>query len=445
MEFLQNDKLKADHIYVKPEAYDSFYSKLSSYNKANLYDFGVQKSGTYNFRINYDQNNYVELNIGEYMVNVENGGVTIVYCNITPTSIPKTLVVDGVELPVVGIGRKVFKNFTSLTSIDLPYLETAGVNAFEGCTNLTTASVPNLKHWSANLFKGCTKLTKIVGGCNFTSDSTSISGTSALNNITLDYQVKNSSELPATTIFSGMKSSITIYVRANSLSIYKADSVFKTLTLATIEAGSKDANGNTIYLSNVVIGNTTYKEVSYIESVGKALIIPEGAQLAKEGVYDGITASTITLPTTYIYVYDNEFSNVVGLTAFSVNANNTKFSNDDNGVLYSKDKKELVCYPNSKSLSTYNLNSATVAIRNSAFENVKNLTKVEFNANIKYIGEDAFKGSTVATFDFSKTTSAAPILMGYNVFGESVSKIIVPSSLLSKYQNNFGLYQNYIE
>jgi hypothetical protein len=379
------------------------------------------------------------------MVNVENGGVTIVYCNITPTSIPKTLVVDGVELPVVGIGRNVFKGFTSLTSVDLPYLETAGVSAFEGCTNLTTVSVPNLKHWSANLFKGCTKLTKIVGGCNFTSDSTSISGTSALNNITLDYQVKNSSELPATTIFSGMKSSITIYVRANSLSIFIADSVFNTLTLATIEAGTIDSNGNTIYLSTVVIDNVTYSQVSYIDSVGKALIIPEGAQLAKEGVYDGITAASITLPSTYIYIYDNEFSNVVGLTAFSVNASNTKFSNDDNGVLYSKDKKELVCYPNSKSLSTYNLNSATVAIRNSAFENVKNLTKVEFNANIKYIGEDAFKGSTVSTFDFIKSTSAAPILMGYNVFGESITKIIVPSSLLSKYQNNFRLYQNYIE
>lgn len=445
LNFLISSSFKIDNIFVTSSAYDSFYNNISSYNKENLYEFGNQKSGTYNYRVNYTQNTYYDYNIGEYIVNVENDGVTIVSCNITPTSIPATLIVDGVELPVVGIGRNAFKGFTSLTSIDLPYLKTTGASAFEGCTSLTTASVPNLTHWSANLFKGCTKLTKIVGGCNFTSDSTSISGTSALNNITLDYEVKNSSNLPATTIFSGMKSSITIYVRANSLSIYKADSVFKTLTLVTIEPGTKDANGNTIYLSDVVINNTTYKQVSYIDSVGKALIIPEGAQFAKEGVYDGITAASITLPSTYIYVYDNEFSNVVGLTAFSVNASNTKFSNDDNGVLYSKDKKELVCYPNSKSLSTYNLNTSTVAIRNSAFENVKNLTKIEFNANIKYIGEDAFKGSTVTTFDFSLTTSAAPILMGYNVFGENITKIIVPSSLLAKYQNNFRLYQNYIE
>ena len=84
-------------------------------------------------------------------------------------------------------------------------------------------------------------------------------------------------------------------------------------------------------------------------------------------------------------------------------------------------------------------------IRNSAFENANTLTKVIFNSGISYIGVDAFKNSSVSTFEFSSTT--VPYLMGASVFGEKVTSILVPEALLSLYQmsNNFRMYSQYIQ
>lgn len=476
--FLIDGRVTAGKIYVTPGAYDGFYSALTSSNKANLLEFGINRVGTCIKEIYYNNKLVVNYNVGEYVVNVEKEGVTIVSYNVTsiPSSyqIPKTLEVNGEVLPVVGIGRNVFKNKavnpTSLNNVETigdyafyncdsfvnlnaPNLKTVGQYAFAECNKLATANIPMVTHWSAYMFSNCPKLTKIVSECKFTSEATAINGTTtAVTNITINYDVASSSNLPATTVFDGLKSkcaNVVLYVKANSLSIFNADSVFKTLTLKTIEQSVSDANGNTYYVSSITINGSACYQIDYIVGNGTALIIPAtyssvNIVCSKPNVFDGITASSITIPANYIYINDREFSNVKNLASISVNSSNAKLTSVD-GVLYTKDMTELLCYPNSKSDTSYTVNSSAKVIRNSAFENVNTLTKVIFNAGISYIGVDAFKNSSVTTFDFSSTT--VPYIMGASAFGTKVTSILVPSALLSVYQmsNNFRMYSHYIQ
>ena len=476
------NKVVVDHIYVSPNAYQGYYSALndannttSKKNRDNLLDYGTYRVGNCIKSIYYNNKLVVDYNAGEYVVSVDEHGVTILSYNVetipTTYEIPKTLVVNGVEMPVVAIGRNAFRdmavnptslnnvesigecafyNCDSLVTINAPQLKTVGASAFEGCALLATANIPQLSHWSNNLFKDCPKLTKIVSACKFTSEASAISGTTTkVTNITIDYEVNSSADLPATTVFSGLKSkcaNVVLYVRARSLATFKANSVFNALTPTALEQKVTDSNSNNFYLTQIVINSTTYYQVDYVEGNGSALIIPTSYNSinvvgAKEGAYNGVSASSVTIPQYYIYVNDGEFSNITGLASFSVNSNNAKLKVVDY-ALYSKDGLELIAYPNSRTATSYSINSATKIIRNSAFENVKNLTSVTFNSNISYIGTDAFKASSVTTFDFSSET--APYLMGANALGSNVATIKVPSSLLNAYKASFRLYSDKI-
>ena len=451
----ESKRITVPRIYVKDSAYNDFYSNISSENKKNLLEYGTVRVGTLNKKLYYQDVNYVDYNVGEYVVRVEKEGVVIVSYNNASVpatvNIPETLVVNGTEMKVIGIGRNVFKSKTTLTTFNAPSITYIGISAFESCTKLTTVNIPNVTHWPANLFKGCSKLAKIVSECKFTSDATAITGTiSTLTNITLDYDVESSADLPATTVFEGLKSkcaNVVLYVKAKSLSIFKANSIFNALLPASLEQSVTDANGNIYYLTEITINSTTYYQVDYVVGNGTVLVIPTSYNNinvvgAKEGAYDGVTASSITIPRYYTYIKDKEFSNVNGLTSFTIDSNNESFTVRGD-VLYTKDLLELVCYPNSKIGESYTIGSSPKVIRASAFENVRNLITVEFSAKFEYIGVDAFKGSSVTTFIFKK--GAPPYLLGDNALGSNVTVIDVPDDKIEDYKLAFRNYINYIQ
>lgn len=479
MQFLFN--ITIDRIYVSSTAYQGYYDALNissntkaTTNRDHLLDYGAIKVGDYTETIYYSTKPVVEYNYGEYNVALEPNGVTIVSYNPTTISstyeIPKTLVVNGVEMPVVGIGRNVFKgkainpsslnnvekigekafaSCTSLTVLNAPNLKTAGRKAFADCTNLTTANIPQLTHWSDGLFYNCSKLAKIVSECKFTSEASAISGSTKakLTNITINYEVASSANLPDTTVFDGLKSqcaNVVLYVKAKALAIFKANTVFNALTPTAIGDKVTDANNNTYYLTPIVIGSSTYYQVEYVSGNGSDLIVPatyssKAVVGANIGAYDDVVAEKITLSQNYSYVQDGEFSNVTNLKTFVVNSNNKKLK-VVNSALYSYDGLELIAYPNSKTAtnSEYTIDSSTKIIRNSAFKNVTSLITVNVNSGISYIGADAFKGSTVTTFVFSSET--APYLLGAHALGSSVTTIKVPSTLLDAYKASFRLY-----
>jgi hypothetical protein len=79
------------------------------------------------------------------------------------------------------------------------------------------------------------------------------------------------------------------------------------------------------------------------------------------------------------------------LRSFSVDAGNTYFAVED-GVLFNNDKTVLIAYPQGKTGSYYKIPDSVTEVGAAAFAYANNLTDIDFGANLKIIGVDAFRG-----------------------------------------------------
>ena len=77
-------------------------------------------------------------------------------------------------------------------------------------------------------------------------------------------------------------------------------------------------------------------------------------------------------------------------TRFAVDSNNPNYTADAEGVIYTKNKEELVLYPSGRA-GEYSTLPTTKKIRNRAFHTAQKVTKVNFNANLEEIGNDVFQ------------------------------------------------------
>lgn len=86
------------------------------------------------------------------------------------------------------------------------------------------------------------------------------------------------------------------------------------------------------------------------------------------------------------------FENCTELKAFEVDSNNSYFMNDENGVLYNKDKTTLLIYPAGNDLETYTVPDGVTKIDRYSFEYATNLTKIILPTSLSNIGSSAFNG-----------------------------------------------------
>lgn len=95
------------------------------------------------------------------------------YCpNLTSVSAPKLMTVGAYVFNNTGLtsvdfpwlstaGNSAFSSNTALTSVNLPLLSSAEWGVFNGCTALTSISLPNATHVKLNAFLNCTALTTV--------------------------------------------------------------------------------------------------------------------------------------------------------------------------------------------------------------------------------------------------------------------------------------------
>ena len=140
------------------------------------------------------------------------------------------------------------------------------------------------------------------------------------------------------------------------------------------------------------------------------------------------------------------------IVSYSVSENNPVYSNDSHGVLFNKDKSELICYPCSNASSSYSIpnsvkvvgkesflnsdklesvdipNSVT-AIEESAFEGCYSLTSVTFGNSIVSIGASAFESCSKLPFI---NIPASVKTIGEHAFRSTkISEVTIPNSVLS--------------
>lgn len=120
-------------------------------------------------------------------------------------------------------------------------------------------------------------------------------------------------------------------------------------------------------------------------------VIPDGVETISSYAFEGCTYLTsITTPNSLERIDQIYFAGCLGLKEFIISDDNPLFSTMD-GVLFNKDKTELVAYPNAKS-KTYSIPNSVTNIKYNTFYGCDNLTSVTIPNSVVSIGKYAFYG-----------------------------------------------------
>ncbi len=307
---------------------------------------------------------------------------------------PNLHTVDFSNVKTITIADKAFANCPELQNIvGMTKLGTVLSNAFEGCTSLASADLTGLYKSGNNVFKGCTALSEVT-----TSDFTAIGnrmfeGCTALREIEIN------------------TSKIGEYAFANCTN----------LTSVTINAEDVDISAGA-FSGCSKLSEVNYGEGTTINSIGEKAFY--GTAITKAVIPDGLTkigpsafgncknlkevVLNDEVDIAKIFASSSPFEGSV-ITTYSIEGSDKYVV--DGGVLFNKDKTEILLVP----LSLKNLEgvgadwTAVTAIGENAFYGNRYLNKLDGNVlsfadatsvelpNLATIGAYAFGGSEIKT------------------------------------------------
>ena len=326
-------------------------------------------------------------------ITIPNGVNEVSYCtfygckSLTSVSIPDS---------VTGIYGGAFSECESLTSIALPNSVTVlEGSAFYGCSNLTSINIPNgvtSIGWSA--FSGCTSLSNITLPSSVKSigyyafmNCTSLKSIKIPDNVTSIgwWAFSNCRSLTSVTIperlndigawtFSGCSSLIEFKVSAKNSNYVSVNGVLynKDKTVIIHYPAKKKDKSYKIPDGVAIIAGDAFKYSANLTSI----TIPDSVEhIGDSAFYNCASLTSITIPKDVTNIGDQAFRGCISLTEIKVATANSNFVSL-NGVLFSKDKTTLICYPAGKKDKSYTISDGVTSIYWCAFSDSKNLTAI---------------------------------------------------------------------
>jgi len=257
------------------------------------------------------------------------------------------MIPDSVE----SISAYAFRDCTALTSIVIPNSVTSiGYSAFAGCDGLTSMTIPGSgTSIDDYAFRGCSNLESVIIG----------NGVITIGEFAFYYCDK----LTSVTI----GNSVTNIGRDAFCHCASLTAVVIPDSVTSIGAGSFSACKS---LTSVTIGDN-------VTSIGDC-------------AFEGCTSlSSVTIPNSVASMGVEVFSCCTSLSGIWVDEENPSYSSDVCGVLFNKDKTELIQCPGGYS-GKYTIPAGVTSIRDNAFYNCDNLRYVTIGDSVVGMGEYAF-------------------------------------------------------
>ena len=348
---------------------------------------------------------------------------------------------------VTSIGNFAFYVCSSLTSITIPNSVTSiGDYAFYVCSSLTSITIPNsVTSIGDYAFYACSSLTSInvsdnnknyrsVDGVLFNKDKTELiqyprkkEGTSYKipNSVTnIEYCAFMECSLTSITIPEGVTSiGYEIFYGCSSLtSITIPDSVTSIGNKAFYDCSS---------LTNITIPNSvTSIEERAFENCSSLtnMTIPEGVKSIGNGAFNNCSSLTsITISESVKSIGNGAFNYCSSLISINVSDNNKNYTSID-GVLFNKDKTEIIRYPSVKEGTSYDIPNSVTSIWDNCFEDCSGLTSITIPEKVTSIGAHAFEDCSKLT---SITIPEGVTSIGYETFYgcSSLTSITIPEGV----------------
>ena len=297
---------------------------------------------------------------------------------------------------VTYIGADSFLNCTGITSVSLPdSVRTISSGVFQGCTALTSVTgTESLTSIGEDAFRSCSNLSTFE-----IPDTVTSIGSGAFAYCTSLKSLKLSANITSigNSAFSGDEA-LTVDVEPGSFALKYAAQNGLHYTINGQEPTEdfiKESQGFEYYVRDD--GNATITGCSLTGDI----VIPQTLDghtvdnLESKLFYGKYDITSIFLPATLTFFgenredndWDYEFSYCSDLKEIRVDPNNPTFCSED-GVLFTKEKGHLICYPVNKKGLVYHVNDPTRMICCTAFASNKYLKRLYLdNKEIYWQGE----------------------------------------------------------
>lgn len=296
--------------------------------------------------------------------------------------IPKTVIHNGVPFPVQSIGEYAFMDCDTLTELIMPDgLQVIGEFAFWGCYNLSEITIPaRVTEIAEGTFMGCRSLAKVT----FLGPVTSIGETAFYDTRSLKHI-----DLPDSLTSLGSGAFKQSHRDGETDRSGGLEEIVLPAGLTKIEEdtfnGCYDMR-SVHFLGKVTsIGDGAFCYTSSLLGID----LPESVCSIGKKAFSGSGLQKILLPKDCVDVEPDAFASSA-LEAFEVDPGNTAFQAGEDGVLYSRDGKQLVLYPSSRQEAAYTVRPGTVEIGAYAFYGVRNLEHIILPDSLREIGDYAF-------------------------------------------------------
>lgn len=356
-----------------------------------------------------------------------------------------------IESGITNIGDYSFFWCDKLESVTIPDSVTnIGNYAFSECGNLASVTIPNsVTSIGDSAFQNCDRLTGVTIPSNVISIGES--AFSSCDNLT-SVTIQNGTKSIGTFAFSGCGNLESITLPNSVVSI--GDNAFDA-TACYNEWWYNSAKYNVLYIGNHLIkadsqvlndgipkgsisdqyaikpGTKTIADYAFIGCDElKSITIPDSVVSIGNYAFESCSGLTgMAIPENVIRIGNCAFQTCIGLTNISVADGNSAYCSE-NGILYNKEKTEIICFPKNKSDNSFEIPDGITAIVDGAFERCWNLTNVTIPNGVKTIGDDAFNYCRALT---SITIPDGVTSIGnYTFFNcSSLTSVTIPNSVTS--------------